>query len=535
MRTFIQKYQSILILIGLCYCCTFIYLGSSNYLTYHEAFVAQAAREIGTSGDWIIPTINQTPWLEKPPLPFWTVALLSRVLGGINEWTARAPFAIAGVVLVFVVYSMAKVHFGSRIGLLAGCIQSTTIWFITRGRLAEADIMLVAIITSAMFALDQFRTLIHDDQIQKAKQYQLLFFTLLGLSSLVKGIGFGAVLVLSVATIVLIWDRDVQSAKRLLISPWGWTLFLIIGFSWPIIVLVRNPEALHLWILHIRDRINSRPTEFSGESLYQYSFAYFWQTLPWTPFAILGMWRSRQLLRRDAASKPSIERFLWIWTVVPALLVSCAAARNAHYLLYSYPPWSIWAALSLNRAFERFADRGRRLFITACLLIALICIVYYGLIARKLDHRGKEWKFYQEIHSLIQNRRETVCFLYDDWDRKPYHTPFGSIPHDLGVRLFYLNRPLVIWSDDPFSIDQEPSRKQNTSIFVVARERDLPVLRKLGDVKYLITGAQSRWDRRFLLFEIALRAKTSVSGTIADVPDDSRSIPKLSEAIKSRE
>ena len=31
-----------------------------------------------------------------------------------------------------------------------------------------------------------------------------------------------------------------------------------------------------------------------------------------------------------------------------------------------------------------------------------------------------------------------LVLLYDDWDRNPYESPFGPIPHDLAVRLFYL-------------------------------------------------------------------------------------------------
>ena len=33
-----------------------------------------------------------------------------------------------------------------------------------------------------------------------------------------------------------------------------------------------------------------------------------------------------------------------------------------------------------------------------------------------------------------------LALLYDDWDRNPYESPFGRIPHDLAVRLFYLGR-----------------------------------------------------------------------------------------------
>ena len=70
-------------------------LGSSGRLTYHEAFVAQGAREILDSGNWGYPTIGGLPWLEKPPLPWWLVAALGRCTGGVNETVARLPSALA--------------------------------------------------------------------------------------------------------------------------------------------------------------------------------------------------------------------------------------------------------------------------------------------------------------------------------------------------------------------------------------------------------------------------------------------------------
>src|SRR5271154_6128440 len=70
-------------------------LGSSGRLTYHEAFVAQGAREILDSGNWGYPTIGGLPWLEKPPLPWWLVAALGRYAGGVNETVARLPSVLA--------------------------------------------------------------------------------------------------------------------------------------------------------------------------------------------------------------------------------------------------------------------------------------------------------------------------------------------------------------------------------------------------------------------------------------------------------
>ena len=56
-------------------------LGRAGRLTYHEAFVAQAAREMIARGDVLVPTIGGRPWLEKPPLPIWLVALSGRLAG----------------------------------------------------------------------------------------------------------------------------------------------------------------------------------------------------------------------------------------------------------------------------------------------------------------------------------------------------------------------------------------------------------------------------------------------------------------------
>src|SRR4051794_1693395 len=75
-------------------------LGGSGRLTYHEAFVSQAAREMLASGDPLTPTVGGRPWLEKPPLAVWLVALTGWAAGGVNETAARLPSAVAAALLV---------------------------------------------------------------------------------------------------------------------------------------------------------------------------------------------------------------------------------------------------------------------------------------------------------------------------------------------------------------------------------------------------------------------------------------------------
>src|SRR5271156_1892547 len=75
-------------------------LGSGTRLTYHEAFVAQGAREILSSGQWWYPTIGGLPWLEKPPLPFWLVAWLGWCTGTVSPAAARLPSVVAAACMI---------------------------------------------------------------------------------------------------------------------------------------------------------------------------------------------------------------------------------------------------------------------------------------------------------------------------------------------------------------------------------------------------------------------------------------------------
>ena len=205
-------------------------LGSSGRLSYHEAFVAQGAREILESGTWWSPTIGGRPWLEKPPLPWWLTAALGRCAGGVDETVARLPSAMAATAMVLGVTVVAARHYGPGIGLLAGAVQATTAWTVWRGRLAEADMLLACLITWAIVAFDRMRD---QDAIETVgskgrwRAARWAFFVLLGATSLVKGIGFGAVLILAVVAVAVLWRRD-RTAIRRLNFPAGW---IVAGWS----------------------------------------------------------------------------------------------------------------------------------------------------------------------------------------------------------------------------------------------------------------------------------------------------------------
>ena len=78
---------------------------------------------------------------------------------------------------------------------------------------------------------------------------------LIGATSLVKGIGFGAVLILSVVAGVLIWQRRFCFASSVA-GPGGMGLGGRDCLSWPLfMVVLHGYGALSLWTMHVSDRL----------------------------------------------------------------------------------------------------------------------------------------------------------------------------------------------------------------------------------------------------------------------------------------
>jgi 4-amino-4-deoxy-L-arabinose transferase-like glycosyltransferase len=491
-------------------------LGPARLLSYHEALVAQGAREmIAQDGNWMVPTIGGMPWLEKPPLAHWLVAAIGAFAGRIDETAARLPSAAAALFLAAFIMALATRHHGRAIGTLAAAVCLTTFWLIQRGRLADADIQLTAILAGTFWAFDGMRS---DPARQKA--WRVAFFALLGAASLAKGIGFGAALASVSIAALLLWDRDVASI-RALAWPVGWLIAIVISLAWPLAVLARFPEAIDLWNQHLIRRIADRSVAFASEPLGPFLLSPLIGLLPWTPIAMIGFARAVGRARR---LRFGIDRLLICWFVVPIAMLSCAAVRNDHYLIHALPPCSIWAALGLARWAHRITDRTlidpRRLRVIAVggfAALGLVVAIIHLTWEPAADSRGREWAWYRSAARSVEPT-EPFVLLYDfnsadPWDRKPYETPFGQSPHDLAVRLFYLDRPAT-WLATPESL--QAMLECQSSIALVARERDLPALRESAKVEPIAQGPADRWDRTFSLVRLKAPDKSNVEAHAAE-------------------
>jgi 4-amino-4-deoxy-L-arabinose transferase-like glycosyltransferase len=110
-----KQHYIIIIVLG---CLLFLpYLGKIHLFDWDEINFAEAAREMITTGDYLTVRIDYEPFHEKPPLFFWMQAISMNIFG-VNEFAARLPNAIIGIITLLVIYSIGKKKFDEWFGLL---------------------------------------------------------------------------------------------------------------------------------------------------------------------------------------------------------------------------------------------------------------------------------------------------------------------------------------------------------------------------------------------------------------------------------
>lgn len=265
----------IAVVLGVCAFLFFFGLGAFGLVGADEPRYAQIAREMYQRHDWIVPTLNNTPWLEKPVLFYWKVINSYRILG-VYDWAARVPSAAHAVVLVLALFFfMRRFRPGSEFDAALVTASSAAVIGFARG--ASTDMALAMHLSIAMLAWWTWNE-------TGKKTWLACFYAFLAFGALAKGPVAPALALLIVAAYA--WLR--REGKILLSSLWwpGFALFFAIALPWYVAMQVRVPQFFRVFFIeHNLERF--------GTNLYRHAQPFWYYipvfllgTLPWTVFAV---------------------------------------------------------------------------------------------------------------------------------------------------------------------------------------------------------------------------------------------------------
>ncbi len=337
------------LVLAICYFFFFFGLGAFGLVGADEPRYAQIAREMLARHDWIVPTLNGNPWLEKPVLLYWKM-MNSYALLGVYDWAARVPAAAHAVALVLAIFFfMRRFRYSSELD--AAMIAASSAGMIGFGRGASTDMLLSAHFALAMMCWWAWR------QTGK-KLWLILFYGFLGFGALAKGPVAPALAVLVVGIYAAL-RREGKIFLRSLSIP-GFALFFAIALPWYLAVQHRVPQFFRVFFLeHNLERF--------GTNLYQHSQPFWYYipvfllaTLPWTVFTVpalidagrnlIARLRDRTETPAEAAPEDGLTSFLFIWTLVPIIFFSISRSKLPGYILPSIPAAALLTGEYLHRA-----------------------------------------------------------------------------------------------------------------------------------------------------------------------------------------
>jgi 4-amino-4-deoxy-L-arabinose transferase-like glycosyltransferase len=200
-----------------------------------DAAHAQAAQHFAESSDWVTAKTNGIRYIEKPPLPYWVVAVSYKVFGQ-NTFATHLPNCLAILGLTWLAWLWARRAWGDRAGLYAGLSILTAVgpFIYTRFIIPEAEL--------ALFFLISLYCLITGLESERPMRFYVMWASL-ALALLTKGL-IAPVFFIGAAIPYLMLTGQWRRWRQLKPVS-GFLLFLAIGAPWHILCGLANPDQGH--------------------------------------------------------------------------------------------------------------------------------------------------------------------------------------------------------------------------------------------------------------------------------------------------
>lgn len=351
------------------------FIGRVHLFDWDEINFAESAREMILTKDYLTVRIFFEPFWEKPPLYIW-MQVISMKLFGINEFAARFPNAVCGIITLLVLFNLGRKLYNERFGLIWIMVYGCSLlpFFYFKSGIIDPWFNLFIFI-GIYFWILAFDT--------RKKNNEIIFLLVsaisIGLGVLTKGPVSVLVFGLVAATLFLI------NGFRLGISWKHITLFicvlLLISGLWFILQIINGNLDVVVDFFKYQVRLfKTKDAGHGGFPLYHFVILLFGM-FPASIFAIQG---HKYKGKTDLHKIIHIGMITLLWLVL--LLFSIVKTKIVHYSSLTYYPLSYLAAYSIYNIFEKkFRFRNWQKFMLGIVGILIGLAVF--LMPFFIDHK----------------------------------------------------------------------------------------------------------------------------------------------------
>jgi 4-amino-4-deoxy-L-arabinose transferase-like glycosyltransferase len=346
------------------------------------------------AGGWVVPMVQSTPRLNKPPLIYWLQVGSAWLFTAGDPardamWMYRVPSVLAAIVTVLATWWLGRMIYDPRVATLGAALLAVAPMVVWDAHQARSDQLLLACTTLAMLALAG--CLKHAGVIGSAPASRVLtrqspgrwlwpitLWAAVGLGVLAKGFITPMVVLLAIAAIAF-WLRSLAPVRAVrpilalpvvgvVVLPWVWLIGSTFGLGW---------YAQTVWQeTFLRAATGSHEGHFAPPGTHLVLLvALFWPGCLLTSVAFFGacrrawgvgamrhtggLWATLRDGVVGAIKAPARGRVIEVWLlawIVPSWLVfEASLAKLPHYTMPLYPA----IALLTARWVFRLAATGR--------------------------------------------------------------------------------------------------------------------------------------------------------------------------------
>jgi 4-amino-4-deoxy-L-arabinose transferase-like glycosyltransferase len=366
-------------------------LGLSNHGLWSadEPRVAEIGREMALTGNWAVPTLNQKPFLEEPPLYYGSLALAFKVFGGASDKVARIPSALFALAGVMVAFFIANFLFGPRVALLSGIILATTEEYFRVAHWVMVDNTLTFFVICAM-------GLFIAGYLSESNRKKLLCYILLYISCSLAFFtkGFIGIVIpgLSILTF-LIAEKNLKEILKMRL--WlGILIFIVMVLPWFIALWHQGgTEYLSVFLLHnhLQRFLPANMARSISESVsghhhpfYYYITAFPVGFLPWSILLVPVFYHAFSKAGKSDGPSEKGRLFAKCWFFAGIIFLSVASTKRTLYLLPIFAPIAMLTAFYID----------------------------YTLVSQPLNRIGKVFIWILDIFLLVIGLGLTPVYFY---------------------------------------------------------------------------------------------------------------------------
>ena len=347
----------ILVLILLSYILFIHNLGGVALWDPDEPRQAIVAREMIERNDYIHTYLNGEPNLWKPPFYSWMIVLASKVTGNLDEFSSKAPSAIAAGLLVLITFFLGRLLADPWAGFFSGMVLLTNYQFLGNARESVMDMTFAFFIGLTVF--------LNYLAVKKENWWHLILsFIPASLAILTKGPA-GLLIPACITFIYLLIAKKTRKLALPLVC--GCLLSAALAMIW---FLLAGREYLDEIILNQSFTRYVRAFDHK-ENIFYYFHKLFFNFLPWSillPFSVYHAFRKKYWLPL-------------VWFLFTFFFFEISTSKRAIYLLSLYPAAALLCGVYIRDKWSWLVGEPKANIFMKVFAFLLACLPLGAIVA----------------------------------------------------------------------------------------------------------------------------------------------------------